>query len=119
MVRSIAAVIAGYLLFALSAAALFAISGRDPHGVVDTTFMVLSIAFGVIFSFLAGFSAASIARQRRSLHGLAVAVIIAIGAIVSLVAAPGEGSLWSQISALALFAPAAALGGWAREKFSS
>ena len=47
MVRSVVGVIAGYLVFGVSAALLFGLSGRDPHAHQDVAFVVLSTAYGV------------------------------------------------------------------------
>jgi hypothetical protein len=48
---------------------------------------------------------------------MAVATLLAIGAGVSLAATVGHGAIWSQLAALVLMAPAAALGGQARRGF--
>jgi hypothetical protein len=42
---------------------------------------------------------------------VALAVIIALGAAVSMIGTPAAGSRWSQWAALLLMAPAAVLGG--------
>jgi peptidoglycan/LPS O-acetylase OafA/YrhL len=114
MLRSVTGVVAGYLLFAVSAFTLFRISGRDPHQEPDLTFAVLSILWGMVFAFAGGYAAGTIAGRRPRLHGGVVALILALGATASFLAEPGEGSRWSQ-AALALMAPAALLGGIARE----
>jgi len=106
----------GYLLFAVSAFALFRISGRDPHQAQDLTFALLSVAWGVAFAFAGGYVAGVIAGRRPRLHGGAVALILALGATASILAQPGKGSRWSQAAAIALMAPAALVGGVAREK---
>ena len=46
----------------------------------------------------------------------AVAVILAIGAAVSLVSTIGHGAIWSQVAELVLMAPSATLGGWTNAK---
>ena len=48
--RSVIGVVAGYVIFAVSAALLFQISGQNPHGIVSSQFMMLSIVYGMIFS---------------------------------------------------------------------
>ena len=48
MIRSVLAVIAGYLLFAASAVALLAITGRDAHGEAPAWFIVASTLYGIV-----------------------------------------------------------------------
>ena len=50
--RSIASVIVGYLIFALSAFALFQISGQPPHQAAPASFMAGSIVYGAVFALL-------------------------------------------------------------------
>ncbi len=107
IIRSIIAVILGYAGFALSAALLFRIAGRDPHAPQDLGFMLFAAAYGVAFAGVAGVLAARLAPKQHALHALIVALIIALGALVSLVARPGAGSTWSQWAALVLMAPSA------------
>lgn len=89
VIRSLVAVLGGYLIFALSAVALFKLAGRAPHAPQPIWFMAVSVACGMVFAALAG----------------------AVGATVSLILSPREGSTWSQWSALLLMAPSAWLGG--------
>jgi len=80
--------------------------------------MMASISIGVIAAFLGGFVAAWLAGRRPLIHGLCVASVLALGATVSLLATLGHGAVWSQVAALALMAPSACLGGWARARVS-
>ena len=114
MARSVIAVIVGYLIFALSAFAFFQISGQPPHQAAPVPIMIGSIAFGMGFALLGGFVAAWLARRRPLAHGAAVAAVLALGAALSLLNTMGTGAVWSQVAALALMAPCAALGGWLR-----
>jgi hypothetical protein len=43
MVRSVLAVIAGYVVFALSAILLFRLSGRDPHAPAEIGFVLVTV----------------------------------------------------------------------------
>ena len=52
--RSIVAVIVGYGVFAVSAGALFSLSGQDPHGEATAPFMVVAVVYGVAFALLGG-----------------------------------------------------------------
>src|SRR3954465_6080541 len=106
--RSAVAVIVGYVIFAISAVLLFQISGQKPHGVVSSQFMMLSIIYGMLFAAIGGFVAETIARrpgpERRDAQvfkaAIALAVVIAVGAIVSILMTPSTEARWSQWSAI-------------------
>lgn len=107
IVRSVAAVILGYAVFAVSAVALFNFAGRDPHAPQSLGFILFAVVYGIIFAGLGGLVAARIAPGKRTIHAAFVTLIIALGAAVSLVARPGAGSTWSQWAALIVMAPSA------------
>jgi hypothetical protein len=109
MVRSLGAVAAGYLVFGSSAALLFQMSGQLPHEQAPVGFKIGSIVWGAVFALVAGWLTARIAVRRPATHAAVLAGVIALGAVVSLAAAPG--AKWSQLSALAVMAPCAWLGG--------
>jgi hypothetical protein len=119
IVRSVGGVVAGYLLFAISAALLFLASGRDPHREQDAAFLVFSVLYGMAFACAGGYVAATIAGRKPRAHSGAVAVILALGATASILAQPGAGSRWSQLTAIALMAPAAYVGGIIRSRRTS
>ena len=114
MVRGILGIIVGYLIFAGSAVALFALSRQDPHISASPRFLVLSIVYGIFFALLAGYITALIANVNDLRYVLLLAAIMAAAALVSLLARPGAGAIWSQLSALLLMAPAALVGGHLR-----
>ena len=109
--RSILSVIAGYVLFALSAFAFFQLSGQPPHQHAPVPVMLASIAVGMLGAFAGGYLAARMAGRRPFAHGIAVAVVLAAGALASLLATLGHGAIWSQLAALVLMAPSAMFGG--------
>ena len=111
-------VVVGYLVFAISAFAMFRVSGRDPHQEQDLAFAVFSVVWGMLSAFAGGYGAGLIAGRRPRLHGGVVAVILAMGASASILAQPGKGSRWTQYAAIVLMAPAAFAGGVVREKRS-
>jgi len=78
--------------------------------------MLASIAYGMVFALLGGYVAAWLAHRRPLAHGVAVAAVLAVGAAISLLSTLGKGAIWSQVQALILMAPCAALGGWLRLK---
>ena len=107
ILRSVLAVILGYGVFAASAVLLFNTAGRDPHAPQKLGFVVFAVFYGVTFAGLGGLLAARVAPTKGMLHAVLVALIIALGVIVSLVARPGAGATWSQWAALLLMAPSA------------
>ena len=116
IMRSIAAVIAGYLIFGISAGLLFRVAQRDPHSPAPVTFMILSTVYGLVFACLGGYVAARIAQRLELLHAVVLALLMATVALISLFAAIDKGPVWSQIAALLFMAPAAAVGGMVRLK---
>src|SRR5574338_1382807 len=109
MLRSIVAVAAGYLIFAMSAVLLFQMSGRAPHQPQPLAFEIASVAWGCVFALVAGWLTARIAARQPVFHAGILAGVIALGALGSLVAAAG--AKWTQIAALLVMAPCAWLGG--------
>jgi hypothetical protein len=111
MLRLISGVILGYLVFALSALALFRLTNHPPHEPASIAFMAVSVVYGILFAVLAGWVAAGIAGRRDLLAAKIVAVILALGAVVSMNSITNTGFPWTQVSALFLMAPAVVLGG--------
>jgi hypothetical protein len=109
-VRSLFAVVAGYLVFGLSAVILFPVAGVDPHAHASTGFKVVSIVWGVVFALGAGFFAAKLAPRRPLWHAGMVAALVGLGATVSLIGAGG--TKWTQIAAIVSTMPSVILGGW-------
>jgi hypothetical protein len=110
MVRSIAAVVAGYFVFAVSAVLLFQLSGQPPHADAPPAFKIASIVWGAVFALVGGWLAAHVAVRRPATHGAIVAAVIAAGAIASIAMRPSD-ALWSQTAAIVVMAPCAWLGG--------
>lgn len=110
------AVITGYAVFAISAALLFRLSHHDPHAPQRLGFVLFAILYGMAFSALGGMLASWLAPANPTAHAGAVSLVIALGAIISLIASPGAGATWSQWAALALMAPCAWLAAWSRTR---
>ena len=110
MLRSIGAVVAGYFVFAASAVLIFQLTGQNPHADAPVAFKIASIVWGAVFALVAGFLAGHVSVRRPAAHAAAVAAVIALGAVVSLVA-DRAGAHWSQIAAIVLMAPCAWVGG--------
>jgi RsiW-degrading membrane proteinase PrsW (M82 family) len=112
IMRSIGSVIVGYLVFAVAAVALFAITGRDAHAEAPVWFMVGSTLYGMLFAAVGGYIAALLAGRSPVAHAFAITVIIALGTLASIFTRPAGGTIWSQLAALFLMAPSATVGGW-------
>src|ERR1043166_6640537 len=109
ILRNILAVILGYAVFVVSAALLFQLSGIDPHAEPATGFIVLSIIYGILFSFLGGLLTQLISRSGKLGINYVLAASIAGFAAYSLFKTTGNH--YSQYAAIFLFAPASILGG--------
>jgi hypothetical protein len=116
VLRSIVAVLLGYALFAISAFALFRVTGHDPHAPASVAFMLVAVIEGVVFASAGGYVAAWIAGRRPLAHAVAMAVVLAVGAAASLAATLGHGAVWTQVTALVFMAPAAVIGGRMRAR---
>ncbi|MCX6132370.1 MAG: hypothetical protein NTU47_01040 [Ignavibacteriales bacterium] len=114
--RSFLAILVGYLVFAVSAVAMFQLSGVDPHQQPGVGFMIGSTIYGVVFAISGGYVSAAIAARKQLMHAGIVAAIIAVAALISIFAQPGFPTHWSQITAIVFMAPSAVLGGWLRER---
>jgi hypothetical protein len=111
--RVVGAVLAGYAIFVVLTVAFFMLWGRDPHAAQPATFVVSAIIVGVIVAAGAGYTATLLAGRPDLKAAVAVAVMIALGAVTSLLTSRA-GATWSQWAALALMAPSAVAGGAVR-----
>jgi len=110
MLRSIGAVAAGYLVFAVSAVLLFQLSGRAPHQAAPPAFEAASVIWGAVFALVGGWLTARVAGKRPATHAAALAGVIALGAFASLIAQWNDAH-WSQLAAIVVMAPCAWAGG--------
>jgi hypothetical protein len=100
--------------------AIFVIGSYMPRSAVagDHTLtaglVVGAIGYGAVFAALGGLAAASIAGRRQVTHGVALAALIAVAALVHPWLEPGSGPRWLDLGAAFGMAPAAVLAAWAR-----
>ena len=99
MLRSVGAVVAGYFVFAASAALLFQLSGQEPHASAPLAFKIASSIWGAVFALVGGWLAAHVAVRRPAAHAAA-----------SIAARPSD-AMWSPLAAIVVMAPCAWLGG--------
>jgi len=109
ILRNIIATILGYAVFVISAVLLFQLSGVNPHGETSQSFKILTILYGMSFSFLGGWLAQLISKSNRLTINYFLAGIIAGFAAFSLF--KSTGNHYSQYAAIFLFAPASLMGG--------
>ena len=109
--RTISGVIIGYLVFAVSAFLLFRVTHQDPHAPTVMGFEIAAILYGMFFAFFGGYWGTAIACRSDLWVAGVIALIMAAGAIASMVAV-GVG--WSPLSALVLMVPAELVGGYVR-----
>lgn len=109
IIRKTLAVIVGYAIFVTSSLLLFKLSGQHPHGQTTISFQLITAIYGVVFSFLSGLVLQFIARTSNLNLNYVLAFITAGFATFSLIKA--EGSHWTQLMAILIFAPASVLGG--------
>jgi protein-S-isoprenylcysteine O-methyltransferase Ste14 len=110
ILRAIGGTLAGYLISAVSSLAwFFRLTHHDPWQPASIVFIAASAVFGVVFSVIAGFTGATIARGSERGVGLAIAIIILLTGAWSWWESP-DSPHWSQIVAVVLMGPAAILG---------
>jgi putative exporter of polyketide antibiotics len=113
MIRKIAGVIVGYAIFAASAGLWFQLSHHPPHQAASVRFEWVTLAYGIFFAILAGFTAQLIARANTLTVTFFLAGVMFLIALISLLLS--NGSHWTQLQTLAAFAPASILGGYLRQ----
>jgi hypothetical protein len=108
MIRNILSILLGYAFFVATSLVFFKISGRDPHAEPTILFVILTIMYGVVFSFLAGLVTRLISNTTELKLNYILACIIAGFATFSFF--KSEGNHWTQLLAIFIFAPASILG---------
>ena len=109
MIRKILSIIAGYAIFVISSLALFKLSGQAPHADPGSSFVIVTILYGALFSFISGLAVQLIARANNLRLNYILAFIIAGFAAFSLFKT--SGNHWTQLLAIFVFAPVSVLGG--------
>ena len=110
MIRNILGVIAGYLIFAVSAVALFNLSGIDPHADASIGTVALVIVYGGFFAAIGGYIAHLIAGSKTLTVNYVLGILMAGFAAFSFF--KSSGSHYTQIAAIFGFAPLSLLGGF-------
>jgi len=125
MLRSIGAVILGYLamaipIFATTTWHMILVLGKMPeppaHMDLPVSFGVVNLVYSTLFAAFGGFVCAAIASQNRLKHGLVLAGLVFVLSLVSVYIDRGQQPVWYQASLVLLGAPATAIGAWIRAK---
>ena len=111
MLRVIAGIIVGYLIFVVPSYLLLRLTRVDPHAPISLAFEFTAVILGMIFALLAGYLGTTIAGGRTMWAAVIIAAVLAAGAISSMVA---TGVNWSPVAALMCMVPAVVVGGWLR-----
>jgi hypothetical protein len=109
MIRKVLSIITGYTIFVVTSLALFKVSGQNPHSNPTSPFVILTIIYGTVFSFIAGLVMQLIAKESNLKLNYVLALIIAGFATFSFL--KSEGNHWTQLLAIFIFAPMSILGG--------
>jgi hypothetical protein len=107
MLRTIAGILIGYLVFAVPSFLLFRLAHVDPHLPASLTVKVIAIIYGVVFALLGGYLGTAIGQ--KFWIAFTIAAILTAGAVSSMIA---TGINWSPLAALVGMAPATMVGGW-------
>lgn len=109
MLRKILAIVIAYVVFAASAGAWFQLTGQKPHYDATLTFKLETLAYGVLFSLIAGFLVRLISRSPvLTLNYILAALMFSLAAISLILSG---GSHWTQWMTMFIFAPCSMLGG--------
>jgi RsiW-degrading membrane proteinase PrsW (M82 family) len=109
MIKKILGVIIGYAIFVVTSLLLFKLSGQNPHDQATIPFKIFTAIYGAVFSFVSGFVLQVIAKTKNLNLNYILAFIIAGFATFSLI--KSDGSHWTQLFAIIIFAPISILGG--------
>ena len=117
--RSVVAVLGGFLVFSLSAMALIVVSGRPPERWPGAPFAAFAITYGGVFAAIAGYVSARLAPHRPLAHAAAFAILLLGMSYFSYSIQQAGASPWSLVSTVFVSCPAAILGGYLRHRAQS
>ena len=119
MIRSILAVISGYLAFYLAMLILWFAFGYGPkHEIPSNEFLVISAFFEALFAFGSGYLIAYIARRRELLHAGFLSFVFILSGILYLLLKMYQYPTWVPLVVIFVHAPCVLLGALLRKKQS-
>ncbi len=117
MIRSILAVISGYLAFYLAMMILWLAFGYGPrHEVPSTQFLVISAFFEALFALGSGYLIAYLAKRRELLHAGFLAGVLVISGILYLLCKLNHYPAWVPWVVILVHAPCVLLGAFLRKR---
>lgn len=123
MIRSILAVLVGFLVMAVSIAVVTALVVWAMFGEVTevptptSTYLVLNLSYSFLLAALGGFVTASIAPRSRGKHVMVLAGLFLFMAGLSAIQGPQPGQpAWYPIVILAIGLAGVLSGGWVRQR---
>lgn len=123
MLRSIGAVLGGYLAYlilSIIGGVILALSfpGVVSSGILEPTpgYLVGSLIFSFIFAVVSGYITASIAQSAIITHALGLGVLMVVLGLISLIIGSNPQPIWSQIVSLIIPIPSVYLGGMMRSR---
>ncbi len=116
MIRSIFAVIGGFLVMMVAVMALFAVWFRGPTTEPTRGFMLLSLVYGFLCAIGGGYVTGLMAKSSQMNHALALAGLTAVMAIISIITSNGQEPRWLQVTNLLTGVVGVCLGGSIRAR---
>lgn len=125
MLRSIVAVIIGYVVIRFLVMATFGLidlmspatlSAPESGGRPRPSILIFLLLTGALYSIAGGYVTALLAGKSEMKHSLALAALMVIGGIFSMVWNYGQEPIWFQLSLIVFMPLAALLGGNVRAK---
>src|SRR5258706_16279637 len=125
MLRSIAAVIVGFLamgiLILLTATVhMVSVLGKFPepgaHRGFPASFAIVYLVYSTLYAAFGGYVCAAIAKRNRLKHGMVLAGLVFVLSLISVYIDRGQQPVWYQAMLVLLGAPATAMGAWIRAK---
>src|SRR5215813_12570057 len=114
VLRTVVAVAIGFGVFVVGSAMVWSAQTEQ----AGPAFVAGSIGYGAVFALLGGLTAASLGGRPYFPFAAGVAGLIVVGAVVDAVLGLHPGLRWYDLAAALLMAPAALLGGWARQRIA-
>ena len=117
ILRSIGALVAGYIVFGLFFWLSWVVAGYHNHrDIPPTGFLVASLVFECVLGMGVGLLVGWIAGRRAVLHALILAGFFSLFTAVGLILDQYKGTMWPHLGTLFLVSPAVVLGGYLQSK---
>ncbi len=117
MLRSIIAVLAGYVAMTIAVLVMFAVVSPFIGEEIGKGFLLPNVIMGLAAAVLGGYVTAAVALIRKYMHVYALAVIILVGGIASMVFLAGQESFAFQLSNTVVGVLGVMLGGHLRLRY--